>query len=101
MDYGKSGKKAEAQIPRRTKQMERNHVATEETLGGMRIIKAFIAEDKMISRFVKCSNEFRDATNRVAMRQSLAHPMSEFLGTVLIVLVLWFGGSLILSDASR
>lgn len=72
----------------------------EETLSGMRIIKAFIAEDKMISRFVKCSNEFRDATNRVAMRQSLAHPMSEFLGTVLIVLVLWFGGSLILSDAS-
>ena len=72
----------------------------EETLGGMRIIKAFIAEDKMINRFVKCSNEFRDATSRVAMRQSLAHPMSEFLGTILIVLVLWFGGSLILSDAS-
>lgn len=72
----------------------------EETLGGMRIIKAFIAEEKMINRFVKCSNEFRDATNRVAMRQSLAHPMSEFLGTVLIVLVLWFGGTLILSDSS-
>ena len=72
----------------------------EETLGGMRIIKAFIAEDKMINRFVKCSNEFRDATSRVAMRQSLAHPMSEFLGTILIVLVLWFGGSLILSDSS-
>ena len=72
----------------------------EETLGGMRIIKAFIAEDKMINRFVKCSNEFRNATNRVAMRQSLAHPMSEFLGTVLIVLVLWFGGSLILSANS-
>lgn len=72
----------------------------EETLGGMRIIKAFIAEDKMIDRFVKCSNEFRDATNRVAMRQALAHPMSEFLGTVLIVLVLWFGGTLILNDAS-
>ena len=72
----------------------------EETLGGMRIIKAFIAEDKMINRFVKCSNEFRDATSRVAMRQSLAHPMSEFLGTVLIVLVLWFGGTLILSDTS-
>ncbi|WP_300729838.1 ABC transporter ATP-binding protein [uncultured Bacteroides sp.] len=70
----------------------------EETLGGMRIIKAFIAEDKMINRFVKCSNEFRDATSRVAMRQSLAHPMSEFLGTLLIVLVLWFGGSLILSE---
>ena len=72
----------------------------EETLGGMRIIKAFIAEEKMIRRFVKCSNEFRDATNRVAMRQALAHPMSEFLGTLLIVLVLWFGGTLILSDNS-
>lgn len=72
----------------------------EETLGGMRIIKAFIAEDKMIQRFVKCSNEFRNATNKVAMRQSLAHPMSEFLGTVLIVLVLWFGGSLILHENS-
>ena len=72
----------------------------EETLGGMRIIKAFIAEEKMIRRFVKCSNEFRDATNRVAMRQALAHPMSEFLGTLLIVLVLWFGGTLILSDSS-
>ena len=72
----------------------------EETLGGMRIIKAFIAEDKMIRRFTKCSNEFRHATNRVAMRQSLAHPMSEFLGTLLIVLVLWFGGTLILSAHS-
>ena len=72
----------------------------EETLGGMRIIKAFIAEEKMIHRFVKCSNEFRDATHRVAMRQALAHPMSEFLGTLLIVLVLWFGGTLILSDNS-
>lgn len=72
----------------------------EETLGGMRIIKAFIAEDKMINRFEKCSNEFRDATNRVATRQALAHPMSEFLGTILIVIVLWFGGSLILGDTS-
>lgn len=72
----------------------------DETLGGMRIIKAFIAEEKMINRFVKCSNELRDAVNRVAMRQSLAHPMSEFLGTVLIVIVLWFGGSLILGNNS-
>ena len=72
----------------------------EETLGGMRIIKAFIAEDKMISRFEKCSNDFRSAVNRVAIRQSLAHPMSEFLGTILIVIVLWFGGSLILGDNS-
>lgn len=72
----------------------------DETLGGLRIIKAFIAEDKMVNRFVQCSNELRNATNRVAMRQALAHPMSEFLGTVLIVIVLWFGGSLILGNAS-
>ena len=72
----------------------------EETLGGMRIIKAFIAEDKMINRFEKCSNEYRDAVNRVATRQALAHPMSEFLGTILIVIVLWFGGSLILGENS-
>ena len=72
----------------------------EETLGGLRIIKAFIAEDKMINRFVKCSNELRDASNRVATRQALAHPMSEFLGTLIIVVVLWFGGSLILRNNS-
>lgn len=72
----------------------------EETLGGLRIIKAFIAEDKMVDRFKQCSNELRDATNRVAIRQALAHPMSEFLGTLLIVLVLWFGGLLILGEAS-
>ena len=58
----------------------------EETLGGLRIIKAFIAEDKMVDRFKQCSDELRDATNKVAIRQSLAHPMSEFLGTLLIVL---------------
>ena len=68
----------------------------EETLGGLRIIKAFTAEKRMVDRFSECSNELRDATNRVAMRQALAHPMSEFLGTLLIVIVLWFGGSLIL-----
>ena len=72
----------------------------EETLGGLRIIKAFIAEKRMVDRFAKCSNELRDANNRVAMRQALAHPMSEFLGTILIVIVLWFGGSLILGKNS-
>lgn len=72
----------------------------DETLGGLRIIKAFLAEDKMVNRFVQCSNELRDASNKVATRQALAHPMSEFLGTVLIVIVLWFGGSLILGNAS-
>lgn len=72
----------------------------EETLGGLRIIKAFIAEDKMVDRFRQCSDELRDATNRVATRQALAHPMSEFLGTLLIVLVLWFGGLLILGEGT-
>ena len=72
----------------------------EETLGGLRIIKAFIAEDRMIDRFTRCSNERRDAVNKVAMRQALAHPMSEFLGTILIVSVLWFGGALILGHNS-
>ena len=72
----------------------------EETWGGLRIIKAFIAEDRMINRFTRCSNELRDAVNKVAMRQALAHPMSEFLGTILIVSVLWFGGALILGHNS-
>lgn len=72
----------------------------EETLGGLRIIKAFIAENKMMARFDKCSNEYRDAINRVATRQALAHPMSEFLGTCVIVIVLWFGGTLILSNSA-
>ena len=72
----------------------------DETLGGLRIIKAFIAEEKMAKRFKQCSDDFRRATNRVAIRQALAHPMSEFLGTLLIVLVLWFGGYIILGGHS-
>ncbi len=72
----------------------------EETLGGLRIIKAFIAEKKMSVRFRKCSDELRSATMRVAMRQASAHPVSETLGTVLIVIVLWFGGTLILGENS-
>ncbi len=70
----------------------------DETLGGLRIIKAFIAEKKMKNRFSKTVNEQKDAAQRVAIRQASAHPVSEFLGTVMIMLVLWFGGSLILSD---
>ena len=73
----------------------------EETLGGLRIIKAFIAEQKMQDRFDKVNNEFRDIANRVAIRQSAAHPVSEFLGTVMIVIVLWFGGYLIFSGSSN
>mgnify|MGYP003301858170 CR=1 FL=1 len=72
----------------------------EETLGGLRIIKAFLAEKKMSGRFLKCSNELRSAVRRVATRQAMAHPMSEFLGTGVIVIVLWFGGTLILSENS-
>ncbi len=70
----------------------------EETLGGLRIIKAFIAEDRMKSRFLNTSNELRRTTSKVAIRQSLAHPVSEFLGSVMIMVVLWFGGTLILHD---
>lgn len=72
----------------------------DETLGGMRIIKAFTAEKKMVKRFDESTNDFRDASNRVAIRQASAHPVSEFLGTVLIVMVLWYGGTLIFSDHS-
>ena len=68
----------------------------EETLGGMRIIKAFTAEEKMCERFDRSTNDFRRASNKVNIRQSSAHPVSEFLGTVLIVTVLWYGGTLIL-----
>ena len=72
----------------------------DETLGGLRIIKAFIAEDKMKERFTKTCNDHRKASGRVATRQASAHPVSEFLGTCMIMLVLWFGGTLILSDKS-
>ena len=72
----------------------------EETLGGLRIIKAFIAEKKMSKRFHKVNDEFRTANMKVSIRQAAAHPVSEFLGTVMIVIVLWFGGTLILSNNS-
>ena len=72
----------------------------EETLGGLRIIKAFIAERKMERRFVAVNDEYRKASMQVAIRQSAAHPVSEFLGTCMIVIVLWFGGYLIFSGNS-
>lgn len=97
---GKVGKKLKRQSLEAQGKWSDTMTQLEETLGGLRIIKAFIAEQKMIDRFIQCSNELRDATNRVATRQALAHPMSEFLGTLLIVLVLWFGGSLILGEQS-
>ncbi len=72
----------------------------DETLGGLRIIKAFIAEKKMSQRFANINNGFRKAMNEMIIRQTSAHPMSEFLGTCVIVIVLWFGGSLILSKSA-
>lgn len=72
----------------------------EETLGGLRIIKAFNAEGKVRRRFHGENEEFYRLSNKVARRQSLAHPMSEFLGTAAIAIVLWFGGTLILSGSS-
>lgn len=72
----------------------------DETLGGLRIIMAFNAQNKIRKRFLNTNNSYKDIIGRVSMRQQLAHPVSEFLGTVLIVAVLWFGGTLILKEQS-
>ena len=72
----------------------------DETLGGLRVIKAFIAEDKMKDKFNKTANSYRQSINRVHIRQASAHPVSELLGTAMIMVVLWFGGTLILNDSS-
>ena len=69
----------------------------EETLGGLRIIKAFCAEEKMRQKFDRINTGYRNDIMHVNIRQQLAHPMSEFLGTVMIVIVLWFGGVLVLN----
>ena len=102
MAWGMSaiGKKLKRQSLEAQQKWSETMCQLEETLGGLRIIKAFIAEDKMVSRFSRTANEFRDASNKVAIRQASAHPMSEFLGTVMIMVVLWFGGTLILSENS-
>lgn len=70
----------------------------DETLGGLRVIKAFLAEQKMIKRFAKTNDAYRDSMNSVATRQASAHPTSEFMGTAVIVFVLWIGGYFILED---
>ena len=97
---GSIGRKLKAKSLLVQQKMGETTSQMEETLGGLRIIKAFIAEKKMSARFLKCSNELRAAVMRVTMRQALAHPVSEFLGTCVIVIVLWFGGTLILGDNS-
>ncbi len=72
----------------------------EETLSGLRIIKAFNAEGKMEDRFAEENETYRRIQNRLMRRRSLAHPMSEFLGTIVIVIILWFGGSLVLGESA-
>lgn len=76
------------------------HIMTEldETLGGLRVIKAFLAEEKMLKRFSKTNNDYRNGMSSVAIRQASAHPTSEFLGTIVIVVVLWIGGYFILTQ---
>ena len=89
---GLVGKKLKAQSTEAQSLWSDTMSMVEETLGGLRIIKAFCAESKMNWRFDKVNSEYRDNIMRVNIRQQMAHPMSEFLGTILIVIVLWFGG---------
>ncbi len=97
---GKVGKRLKRQSLEQQNQWGLLMSNIEECLGGLRIIKAFNAEEKVKSRFHKENQVFYRLSNRIARRQSLAHPMSEFLGTLAIAIVLWFGGSLILSGTS-
>ena len=71
----------------------------EETLSGLRIIKAFNAEKRMDHRFNEEIEEYRSIMNRLMRRRDLAHPMSEFLGTIVVVILVWFGGTLILTES--
>ena len=93
---GMVGKKLKAQSTEAQSLWSDTMSMVEETLGGLRIIKAFCAEGKMNWRFDKVNSEYRNNIMRVNIRQQMAHPMSEFLGTILIVIVLWFGGILVL-----
>ena len=70
----------------------------EETLGGLRVIKAFLAENKMVGRFENITENMRSKRTKVSVRQASAHPVSEFLGSAMIAIVMWFGGKLILGD---
>ncbi len=90
------GKKLKAQSTEAQSLWSDTMSMVEETLGGLRIIKAFCAESKMNAAFAKVNGLYRDHIMRVNIRQQMAHPMSEFLGTILIVIVLWFGGILVL-----
>lgn len=97
---GRIGKKLKARSLKAQSLWSDTMSMVEETLGGLRIVKAFCAEDKMNQRFERINDDQREAAIRVAIRQALAHPVSEFLGTVMIVIVLWFGGFLVLNSQS-
>lgn len=97
---GSVGKRLKAQSLLMQSRLSDSMSQIEETLGGLRIIKAFIAEHKMMCRFTAVNDDYRRIATRVAIRQSSAHPVSEFLGTVMIAIVLWFGGWLIFTGAS-
>ena len=92
------GRKLKAQSTEAQRYWSDTMSQVEETLGGLRIIKAFLAEKKMASRFGAITEAMRSKNTRVAIRQSSAHPVSELLGSVMIAIVLWFGGTLILGD---
>ena len=100
MAWGMSaiGKKLKRQSLEAQDKWSETMAQLDETLGGLRIIKAFIAEDKMKARFANTADEYRKAYSKVAVRQASAHPVSELLGSIMIMIVLWFGGTLILSD---
>lgn len=98
---GTVGKRLKAQSLLMQSRLSDSMSQIEETLGGLRIIKAFIAEGKMMRRFTAVNDDYRRIATRVAIRQSAAHPVSEFLGTVMIAIVLWFGGWLIFTGASN
>ena len=102
MAWGMSllGKKLKSQSLEAQQKWSETMTQLDETLGGLRIIKAFIAEQKMKDKFANTCNEHRRAVSRVATRQASAHPVSEFLGSCMIMIVLWFGGTLILSEKS-
>ena len=100
MAWGMSaiGKKLKRQSLEAQDKWSETMAQLDETLGGLRIIKAFIAEDKMKERFANTADAYRKAYSKVAVRQASAHPVSELLGSIMIMIVLWFGGTLILSD---
>ncbi|MBQ2441400.1 MAG: ABC transporter ATP-binding protein, partial [Paludibacteraceae bacterium] len=97
---GKAGRSLKKQSTTAQEQTGEITSQIEESLGGLRVVKAFRAEHKLIYRFDQLINETRNTFNRVHRRYALAHPISEFLGTILVAILLWYGGSLILADKS-